>query len=345
MTISAVPEPEAELQAGVAWVKDCAPGCGPEFSRLTFPTWQRHCSPSASPAVKVKVALVDNVTHLTLHSIADLAFTRGCALLLLLLLLMSHKRPHISTIPLQTCCLPEVCLLLLTSHKRPHINIFRYRPAVRQRLLSLTSHKQPLISTIPLRTCCLPEVYYFYYWRHTNNHIIISTIPLRTCCLPEVYYYYYWRHTNNHIIISTIPLRTCCLPEVYYYYWHHTNNHIIISTIPLQTFARDCLVLLFFSSVQFKMESVRSEKPVCAPPSLSEVTPALSLKRFQCSSDWRWPSLGLSRKIVQCFLTQTATQQHDSTTDLPFARGLLSLLTSHKQPHINTIPQQTWHFS
>ena len=52
------------------------------------------------------------------------------------------------------------------------------------------------------------------------------------------------------------------------------------------------------SSVQFKMVSMRSEKPICAPPRLSEVSPSSPLKRFQCSSDWRWPSLVLSRKIV-----------------------------------------------
>ena len=58
----------------------------------------------------------------------------------------------------------------------------------------------------------------------------------------------------------------------------------------------------YFSSVQFKMVSMSSEKPICAPPSLSEVSPMLPLKRFQCSSDWRWPSLVLSRKIVLRFL-------------------------------------------
>ena len=62
------------------------------------------------------------------------------------------------------------------------------------------------------------------------------------------------------------------------------------------------LVYPQFSSVQLKMVSMRSEKPICAPPRLSEVSPTLPLKRFQCSSDWRWPSLVLSRKIVWRFL-------------------------------------------
>ena len=49
-------------------------------------------------------------------------------------------------------------------------------------------------------------------------------------------------------------------------------------------------------TVQFKMVSMCSEKPTYAPPHLSEVPPTLPLKWFQCSSDWRWPSLVLSRR-------------------------------------------------
>jgi len=41
------------------------------------------------------------------------------------------------------------------------------------------------------------------------------------------------------------------------------------------------------SSVQFKMVSKRSEKPmICAPARLSEVSPTLPFKQFQCLSDW-----------------------------------------------------------
>ena len=40
--------------------------------------------------------------------------------------------------------------------------------------------------------------------------------------------------------------------------------------------------LVRFSSVQFRMVSVRSEKPICTPPRLSEVPPTLPLKRLQC---------------------------------------------------------------
>ena len=38
--------------------------------------------------------------------------------------------------------------------------------------------------------------------------------------------------------------------------------------------------------VQFKMVSMRSEKPICAPPHLSDVsTLTLPLKQFHCSSE------------------------------------------------------------
>ena len=42
------------------------------------------------------------------------------------------------------------------------------------------------------------------------------------------------------------------------------------------------------SSVQFKTIFMRSEKPIklCASPRLSEVSPTLPLKQFQCSSDY-----------------------------------------------------------
>ena len=40
-----------------------------------------------------------------------------------------------------------------------------------------------------------------------------------------------------------------------------------------------------YSSVQFKMISMCSGRPVCAPPRLSGVSPMLSLKQFQCWSD------------------------------------------------------------
>ena len=39
------------------------------------------------------------------------------------------------------------------------------------------------------------------------------------------------------------------------------------------------------TSVQFKMVFMRSEKPICVPPRISEVSPTLPLKRFQCSDD------------------------------------------------------------
>ena len=54
----------------------------------------------------------------------------------------------------------------------------------------------------------------------------------------------------------------------------------------------------FHSSVQFKMVSMCSEKPIRTLSHLSEGSPMWPLKRFQCSSDSWWPSLILSRKIV-----------------------------------------------
>ena len=50
-----------------------------------------------------------------------------------------------------------------------------------------------------------------------------------------------------------------------------------------------------FSSVQFSSRwylcALRNQKNIRAPPGLSKVSPTLPLKKFQCSSDWRWPFL------------------------------------------------------
>ena len=47
------------------------------------------------------------------------------------------------------------------------------------------------------------------------------------------------------------------------------------------------------SSVQFSSRwyLCAQKSPSCAPPHLSEVSPTLPVKRFQCSSDWRRPCL------------------------------------------------------
>ena len=48
---------------------------------------------------------------------------------------------------------------------------------------------------------------------------------------------------------------------------------------------------------------MRSGKPIWVPPRLSGVSPMLPWKQFQCWSDWRWPFLVLSWKIVERFLS------------------------------------------
>ena len=58
------------------------------------------------------------------------------------------------------------------------------------------------------------------------------------------------------------------------------------------------------------MVSKRAEKPICAPPRLSEVSPTLPLKQFQCSSDWWWPSLVLSMKSDSSFKASLLQEIH-----------------------------------
>ena len=47
---------------------------------------------------------------------------------------------------------------------------------------------------------------------------------------------------------------------------------------------------------------MRLEKPICASRRLLEVSSTLPLTQFQWTSDWRWPFLVLSRKLVLLFL-------------------------------------------
>ena len=58
----------------------------------------------------------------------------------------------------------------------------------------------------------------------------------------------------------------------------------------------------------------RKKTNIRAPPRLSEVSPTLPLKQLQCSSDWRWPSLVLSRKIV--FALRLSTPPDDRWYDV-----------------------------
>ena len=49
-------------------------------------------------------------------------------------------------------------------------------------------------------------------------------------------------------------------------------------------------------------------KPVCAPPSLTEVSPAFPLKWFQGSFDWWWPLLVLSTITAEHFLSPLSSR-------------------------------------
>ena len=68
--------------------------------------------------------------------------------------------------------------------------------------------------------------------------------------------------------------------------------------------------------VQFKTVSMCSEKTIRAPPRLSEVSPTSPLKQFQCSSDWRWPSLVIWKIIIQLFLFPCLSPPGDRWCDV-----------------------------
>ena len=76
------------------------------------------------------------------------------------------------------------------------------------------------------------------------------------------------------------------------------------------------------------MASVHLEKSICSPPCLTEVSPVLPLKRFQCSCDWQWPCLilrlsfsGIDEDYDMCFYPSLFT----AGAAVPFALSVSSL--------------------
>ena len=69
-----------------------------------------------------------------------------------------------------------------------------------------------------------------------------------------------------------------------------------VSSFPTALVTQTCLGLKFARRL-IACPSVQFQGVFCASPRLSDGSPTLPLKQFQCSSDWRWPSLVLSKKI------------------------------------------------
>ena len=88
---------------------------------------------------------------------------------------------------------------------------------------------------------------------------------------------------------SCLPPSPCPFPPPSAYLFFPPTFTLIseISTtgVPWRLAENWSLGLVHFNSVQFKMVSVRAEKPICASPSLGSFPQRCFLKRFQCSSD------------------------------------------------------------
>ena len=125
-------------------------------------------------------------------------------------------------------------------------------------------------------------------------YLVFTCMPCESYCgwlRPLLLYLgsVYWTLVNS---------RLCwlCLLRLFWFFILSTSREaacMLFYCFPLEF---QCAVLIF-SSVQFKMVSMRSEKPICAPSHFSEVSSTLPLKWFQCLSDWWWPSLVLSRIV------------------------------------------------
>ena len=115
-----------------------------------------------------------------------------------------------------------------------------------------------------------------------------------------------------------------------------TNS--IIQTSKLGALLQDWQVTLHsFSSVQFKMVSMCSEKPICAPPRLSEVFPPSPFKWFQSSTTDNGPLSSFQGK------SSSASSFHASL--LQAIDGVMSLVlcpkvVSHAPQHFTSSEKQ-----
>ena len=83
-------------------------------------------------------------------------------------------------------------------------------------------------------------------------------------------------HFNNFPFLPVSPIYcpfSCLL--------HISPVYCLFPSLLIFPFLSTSPVYCPFSSFQFKMVSMHSEKPICAPPRLSEVSPTLPLKQFQ----------------------------------------------------------------
>ena len=100
--------------------------------------------------------------------------------------------------------------------------------------------------------------------------------------------------TGQRDMDPVVPIPPACwLPDVVRF---PDDDGVLQKLLPMRGGPVTCSVQNIHSSLQFEMGSMRSEKPTCAPPRLSEVSPPLPLKWFQCLTR-RWPSLALSVKL------------------------------------------------
>ena len=76
------------------------------------------------------------------------------------------------------------------------------------------------------------------------------------------------------------------------------ENKVAVTSVVTLAMIKVPKCIRTISSVHFKVVVMRSEKPICAPPRLSEVSLTSPLKRFQRSSDYYDLLSSFQRKIV-----------------------------------------------
>ena len=155
-------------------------------------------------------------------------------------------------------------------------------------------------------------------------------------------------HSLTHSLAHSLAHTHVC---VFYPPPQHKHTHARSRTHP-HTHTHSPALLGGGGNKKKSHSRIKHSKGSLGVLSISDVFPMLPSKRFQCSSDSQWPSLVLSRKIVECFLFLTLSPPGDRWCDvLGFVPASMSQTRTSdpprpKPPAMVALPasQSAWSF-
>ena len=146
------------------------------------------------------------------------------------------------------------------------------------RLFSLAT----CVSTVFFGNVCLD----LFLWQRLLRQFSFATFVRLFCCccfLQRLFRFVYLATFVSTVFFGNVCFDCFLWQRLFRFVslatFESESNEQLAGTLPLVR-----LPVFHSSSVQFKVVSMRSEMPICAPPHLSEMSPASPLKQFQCWS-------------------------------------------------------------